>query len=313
MLHFLSVSLSLLPRPTPWVFVHGTRSRPGLAFYRPRRPEETPLYRLLASRFDEFKCSCEDRFERRYGPWRALWDEVVPKYIDCGIYECGFARIRCPSCRQELLVAFSCKTRLCPSCEQKRMLLFAEKVTGEILLSVPHRFWTFGVPKAIRGIMLRDRRLLKLLSRCAFEAVKQTMKETLSGNAAGDWRPGAILAIHTAGNLLQWNPHIHGIITEGLFDRAGKFHHLPELDAKFVENLFGENLLKELLKKERISPRLVASMAAWRHSQRGGRQKGPAAADPTFSTGSYARGTENLLRPHAREIIGLKSIGDRIK
>ena len=72
---------------------------------------------------------------------------------------------------------FSCKTRLCPSCEEKRMPLFAEMVTEETLLPVSHRFWTFSIPKAIRGIMLRHRRFLKLLPRCAFFAVKQAMKK----------------------------------------------------------------------------------------------------------------------------------------
>ena len=238
----------------------------GRAFYRPRRPQETPLYQVLDRHFDELKTTYEDRFERRYGPWRTLWEDVVCKYLDCGVHERGFARVRCPGCRTELLVAFSCKNRICPTCEQKRMLLFAEKTTEEILLAVPHRFWTFSIPKAIRGIMLRDRRLLKLIPKCAFEAVKQAMKEAVARDAAECGTPGAVLAIHTAGNLLQWNPHVHGIVTEGFFDRDGRFIHLPDLDPKFVEILFGELLLKELLKKERISPGLVSSMATWRHS-----------------------------------------------
>ena len=201
------------------------------AFYRPRRPQETPLYRLLDRHFDEFKSTYEERFTRRYGPWRPLWDKVVPKYIDCGVYECGFARIRCPGCKKEFLLAFSCKTRLCPTCEQKRILLFAEKTTEEILLAVPHRFWTFSIPKALRGIMLRDRRLLKLIPRCAFDAVKQAMKEALPRGGAKDGAPGAILAIHTAGNLLQWNPHVHGIVTEGAGIGAAIFAYEPERSA----------------------------------------------------------------------------------
>jgi len=107
--------------------------------------------------------------------------------IDCRIYEYGFARLRCPKYPKENLLDFSCNSHLCPSCEQKRMLVFADKVTDDIHLSVPHRFWTFSIPKAIRGILLRDRRLLKLIPRCAFEAVKQAMKETLPrDNAAGE-------------------------------------------------------------------------------------------------------------------------------
>ena len=122
------------------------------AFYRPRQPQRTVLYQVLDQHFDDFKSTYQERFERRYGPWRVVWSDVVRKYIDCGLYGCGFARLRYPKCLKNNFLAFSRKSRLCPSCEQKRMLLFAEKVTGDILLAVPHRFWTFSIPKAIRRI-----------------------------------------------------------------------------------------------------------------------------------------------------------------
>jgi len=106
------------------------------------------------------------------------------------------------------------------------MLLFAEKVTGDVLLAVSHRFWTFSIPKAIRRLLLRDRRLLKLNPRCAFKAVKQAMKESLARDSAAGATCGAMLAIHSAGNLLQWNPHVHGIVSEGLFDSGKRKGHL---------------------------------------------------------------------------------------
>jgi len=59
---------------------------------------------------------------------------------------------------------------------------------------------------------------------------------------------------------------VHGIVSEGLFDRQGQFHHMPGLDAKLIENLSCEKLLTELLSNKRISPGLVASMTTWRHS-----------------------------------------------
>ena len=230
------------------------------AFYRPRQPQKSPLYQRLDQHFEEFKSTYEERFERNYGPYRFAWDEVVPKYIDCGIFENGFARIQCPSCKKERFLPFSCKSQLCPACEQKRRLLFAEKIVDEVLLPVPHRFWTFSIPKAIRGIMRKDRRLLKLLPRCAFEAVKWAMQEALPQGAEKNKVPGAVMALHTTGSLLQWNPHVHGLISEGVMDQEGRFHPIPNLQASQVESLFQPLLLDALLEKKRISPALVASL-----------------------------------------------------
>ena len=89
--------------------------------YRARHPRTTPLYRLVETLYDEVKGLWEERFERRYGFWRGIVDEQVRRYLDCGLFENGFARIRCPDCHSEYLLAFSCKTReLCPSCAAKR-------------------------------------------------------------------------------------------------------------------------------------------------------------------------------------------------
>jgi hypothetical protein len=39
---------------------------------------------------------------------------------------------------------------------------------------VPHRHWTFPIPRALRGIVERDRKLLGLLSRTAYAAILNT-------------------------------------------------------------------------------------------------------------------------------------------
>ncbi len=91
------------------------------AAYRARRPAETPLYVLIESLYETVKGAWEDLFERRYGFWRGLLDSVVARYLDCGLFKRGFARIRCPDCAAEYLLAFSCMGRgLCPSCGAKR-------------------------------------------------------------------------------------------------------------------------------------------------------------------------------------------------
>ena len=63
--------------------------------YRPRRPRESPLYALVDECYDEVKGSWEERFERRYGFWRGTIEVGVFAFLDCGIYDNGFARVGC--------------------------------------------------------------------------------------------------------------------------------------------------------------------------------------------------------------------------
>ena len=53
--------------------------------YRPRDPRKTSLFRLVDSLYDRVKGVWEERFERAYGFWRGLVDEVVERYLDCGV------------------------------------------------------------------------------------------------------------------------------------------------------------------------------------------------------------------------------------
>ena len=53
--------------------------------YRPRDPRKTSLFRLVDSLYGRVKGVWEERFERAYGFWRGLMDEVVARYLDCGV------------------------------------------------------------------------------------------------------------------------------------------------------------------------------------------------------------------------------------
>lgn len=85
------------------------------------------LHRVLFHHFDRFLMEYESRFEQAYGYFRPVVKEVVEKYLDCGNPRCGFARVRCPACREEYLLTFSCKTRgFCPSCQAKRVEIWGD-------------------------------------------------------------------------------------------------------------------------------------------------------------------------------------------
>jgi len=120
-------------------------------FYRPRRPEESPLHRLLEQRYEEFERVYPQRYQSRYGPWRPSIRKAVLGYLRCGDLHEGFARVRCPECGHDMFVAFSCRRRcLCPSCHQKQALLTGMHVAEDVCAPVPHRQFVFTVPRNLR-------------------------------------------------------------------------------------------------------------------------------------------------------------------
>jgi hypothetical protein len=129
--------------------------------YRPRHPERTGFYRILEGHFEAYVGTYEARFEHRSGPLRPVVTRTVEAYLDCGRLFNGFARIRCPNCGGEHLLVFT-------------------------------------IPRALRGLFARERRLLGLLSRCAYEAVRQAYGAYLEDRTVV---PGFVASIQTFGSL----------------------------------------------------------------------------------------------------------------
>jgi len=143
----------------------------------------------------------EERFERRNGFWRGFVDEQVGRYLDCGLFENGFARVRCPDCHAEYLLAFSCKTReLCPSCAARRAAATAALLREEVLEEVGHAHWVFVMPKMLRPYFLHHRELLGGLARAAWETVRELM---VAATGEDNLHPGMVAVVQTAGDLLR--------------------------------------------------------------------------------------------------------------
>ena len=62
--------------------------------YKPRRPQASPLFRVVSDHLHRRQTVDEDRFAREYGPWRPVVGQVADKFLACGVLEHGFARIR---------------------------------------------------------------------------------------------------------------------------------------------------------------------------------------------------------------------------
>jgi len=233
--------------------------------YGPRNPHVSQYYQCVEDHFDTLEQVYDERFAKQYGFFRPYVRKVIYRYLDCGILHNGFARVKCENCNHEYLLAFSCKRRqFCPSCHQKRVVEFGEWLCEEVLKAVPHRHFTFSIPKILRRYFLYDRKLLSDLSRCGWEALKAFYTTGVRDSKAV---PGAVVAIQTFGDFpLGFHPHLHILVSDGSFHENGMFSVSPSVETKTLEQIFRHKVFKMLLSKEKITEDLVDMIMKWRHS-----------------------------------------------
>src|SRR5680860_1224668 len=77
------------------------------AVYVRHRPETTLLYQIVQEYWPEFQAELASH--GKYLPAHVI--KEFDEYLKCGRLEHGFLRVKCESCHDEKLVAFSCKKR----------------------------------------------------------------------------------------------------------------------------------------------------------------------------------------------------------
>ena len=133
------------------------------------------------------------------------------------------------------------------------------------------------MPRLLRGIFRKRRELLLDLSQCSAEAIAEYMRTEL----AAEVRPGIVVSIATSGDMLQWHPHGHLLVTDGAFSDDGTFHPLATWDMDTLMRLFRERLLARLVDKHAISQELAKRLISWTHPGFSAHVGEPIAADNT--------------------------------
>ena len=214
--------------------------------------------------YDEVRGQWEERFERRYGFWRGFVDEQVRRYLDCGLFENGFARVTCPDCHAEYLLAFSCKTReLCPSCAARRAAATAVLLREEVLEEVGHAQWVFVMPKMLRPYFLHHRELLGGLARAAWETVCELM---VAATGEESLRPGMVAVVQTAGDLANWHPHVHALVSRGGWTSDWQWVPVGYADEHAAELLFRHKVMRLLQNEGLLTEERTELLLSWRHS-----------------------------------------------
>ena len=232
------------------------RAREKLRHYRRRTPETSALYQIVYHLGGSLSRVWEERFQGTYGAFRDEVSRTFDAYLNCGLPEHGGARIYCDTCKHSLLVAFSCKKRgVCPSCAAKRAVKFGEHIYDTVLERVPHRHIVFTIPKRLRVYLRYDRGLNSLL----FRAARQTVSSILSPST------GMILTVQTAGESLNFHPHLHGLLADGAF-QGSSFIPFGNIDSGALTRRFQDEFLAALRIQELISDDDVHQILSQEHS-----------------------------------------------
>lgn len=185
--------------------------------------------------------------------------EGVAKARRCGTPALGFVRYRCLECEALHTVCFTCKSRFCPTCGRARAAQAAAQAQAR-LLNVRHRHLTFSVPRELRPLLFRNRRLLAVVARAAAQATLSAVGRRCRQHPP---RPGVMATVHTAGRDLQFHVHVHVLCTEGGLRADGvwqpvTFFPLPQYRRLWQQHLL--TLLRRTLKGDRGAQRLIGRL-----------------------------------------------------
>jgi len=201
-----------------------------------RRPETTTLYAVVRDNLETLYGAVDDGALGVALP--AFVRAELEGYLECGQLCRGFARLKCESCSESRLVAFSCKGRgFCPSCLGRRMCATAANLVEHVLPPAPLRQWVLTFPFPWRKRLGYDAKLLAALTRIFVTTVLAfyTRRMAKEGIAAG--QSGAVVVIQRTSSDLKLNPHLHVVFLDGVY-RAQRehvlFHELPHLRTRDV-------------------------------------------------------------------------------
>jgi len=177
------------------------------------RPETTLFYQVIQEYWPEFQAELAN--QGKYLP--AYVTREFEAYLKCGRLEHGFLRVRCGSCHDEKLVAFSCKKRgFCPSCGARRMADSAALLVDEVLPDQPMRQWVLSVPFPLRFLFANNPAAMTVALGIVYRTIATHLVHK-AGFTKACAQTGAVTLIQRFGSALNLNIHFHMLFLDGIY------------------------------------------------------------------------------------------------
>lgn len=113
-----------------------------------------------------------------------------------------------------------------------------------MIKGVGHRHVVLTTPKELWSYFLKDRSLLKVMANAGAELIK----DILAFYRRKGVEPGICLCIQTSGRALNFNPHLHLLITEGGLGKDNKWNSLSYISRDLLGKKWQYFLLTRLKK-----------------------------------------------------------------
>lgn len=181
----------------------------------------------------------------------------VNKFKRCGDLRYGYRLFVCEGCHNVKIVPLQCKGKFCPTCATGESQKWAEIVSND-MLAVTHRHVIFTIDEGLRMIFAMEKyrdKLLKGLMDEAASIIKNHFKKQ-------KLEVGIVAALHTFGAQLEFNPHVHMVVTMGGLTKDGKWKEYDYLPFKMLR-VYWQNAVLKLIRrtlsvwdKKRVQQRL---------------------------------------------------------
>ena len=191
---------------------------------------------------------------------RSNADKEVNKIINCTNHNLGSSVYVCPEDDEVIFSHHTCKGKLCSSCGIKSQKIKTQNIL-EKCINTKHRHITFTIPNDLNMWFFDD----LLTNDILFDSVCETIYSIVNGKVKKKYKykfmPGIFAFLHTFGRPLNFNPHIHVIIAEGLIDKNHNFKkynyfNYDALSKRFMkilldnmEKYFGKKVFKDTKNK----------------------------------------------------------------
>ena len=201
----------------------------------------------------------ENFLEINKGKVRSVIRKEVEKFLHCGDVSNGFRVYKCEACPNVKHVPIRCKGKFCPTCAVGEAQKWADIQSHDMYRSI-HRHVILTIDEGLRPIFT---------SRYRKELLKGLMNE--AGRLLNEWfqslgvTPGIVSALHTFGSKLEFNPHIHMLVTMGGVTKDGKwkqYDYIPYIKLRKQWQTVVLKLIRRVLSeraKKQVQPLLQAA------------------------------------------------------